>query len=216
MEVKVTWKTVLYVLLGVGVIILLVSALIHYEVKAAREEARAEQAIRDKEDARKEYGLQVEKVRQETKALIDASNEVLKSIKSAQDAQAVLLRNIPNAKPIVVQVPASSQASQGQKPELPDAPQPQVKKDNLLCYDEKGQIELAKFSEQCRQTSIALGGAQAEIVQKDKIITTQDSEITTLKNVKTPGFWRKTWSVTKVALPAALTAYLIGRAQKGH
>lgn len=215
MQIKITAKLVSFVLIGVGVIILLVSALIHYKVKAAQETARAEAILKQQEENQKNANKQVEEIKKSTQAQIDASNKVIESIVSAQKAQEVLLRNIPNAKPTIIQLPSAKQPVT-QTSQLPNAPEPQLKKDNLLCYDEKGQIELAKFSEQCHQTSIALGGANATITEKDKIISSQGTEISTLKSIKTPGFWHKTWNVTKIAVPVGVAAWLFGRSQKGH
>jgi hypothetical protein len=211
LEIKLTKNVVICALVGIGISILLVTALVHYESKQAALEAESATIRKLAQQSEEKSKQDIQQIRDDAKAQVDALKEETKSIKDSQSALMFLVKNIPSAKPIIIHDPSKPETKPNTP--IPDAPSATIKKDDLVCYDVTGQIALAKYSQSCKETAIRLDASDAIIQKKDDIIKQKDSEIGALEREKHPGFWRSAWRVTKIAAPIAAGAYAVGVAQ---
>jgi hypothetical protein len=155
---------------------------------------------------------QVQHVEDDRARTVQRLERQKEAISNASDARKVLadVRGLPTP---VVNNPNTNNGGSVRNA-FPDSPSAVNQKDNLLCYDEPGQIALAKYTKSCEESGLNADSYKKQSDSKDVIIASQKKELDTISRAQHPSFLSKVWTVTKWAAPAAGLAYAAGRAHK--
>jgi len=131
-----------------------------------------------------------------------------KAVTTSPQAIRIIRDSVPLSHGPVAQAPTPQEveARKAAGDKVPDAPS--------AVFDPKSTVELSQFVLTCKQNDVKLTSCEEQRKNDAQQIANLNDSLKASEKARHPGFWRSTWKFIKIAGPAVITGFALGKALK--
>ncbi len=128
-----------------------------------------------------------------------------KAVTTSPQAIRIITDSVPLSHAPTAQAPTPQEieARKAAGDKIPDAPS--------AVFDPKSTVELSQFILTCKQKDVMLSSCEQSLSNDEQRISNLNDSLKVSEKARHPGFWRSTWKFIKIAGPAIVIGFALGK-----